>query len=423
MRLHKSFALVMALALLAGCGRDSGHAKSDLLKMNYQFNAEDFVRAARAGDEKAVGLFLDAGMDVNTATNNGSTALIGAAENNATEVIKLLGKQNVAYDQKDKEGWTPLMKAIYGNKVDAVQMLAESSKDDLDRGLLLASLLGHTESAQTLLKAGAEVDAMSPEGLTSLTYARKSGNKALEKLLLDAGAEPQSNVTPVLTAATPVPTPNLAGREALLKDLKAMRASSEESWWKKFGLDLNDANIFKKDSDNDGFPNSEEFLADTSPIDPSSHPPAAAKLTWKGYHRESLPYSLDKVEEDSAVLLDKNGTPQKAKAGDVVGDWTVTQVRARKSVDKDGHPYDGSDLLVTDKGGQKIRLIPGIRPPASASYAEVKLPFSDESQHLRVGEELTLPNDGNRRYVVLDLREEQVVLKETKTGQTFTIGR
>ncbi len=422
MKLRSLFALAFSLVILTSCGPDAGHAKSNLLKMNYQFNAEDFVRAARAGDEKAVELFLDAGMDVNAATNNGSTALIGAAENNATEVIRLLGKQNVAYDQKDKEGWTPLMKAIYGNKVDAVQLLADNSKDDLNRGLLLASLLGHTEAAKALLKAGAEVDSTSPEGLTSLTYARKSGNKPLEKLLLDAGAEPQSDGTP-MSAATPAPTPNLAGREALLKDLKTMRASSEESWWKKYGLDLNDANIFKKDSDSDGFPNSEEFLADTSPIDPSSHPAAAAKLTWQSYHRESLPYSLDKVEDDSAVLLDMNGTPLKARAGDTVGDWTVTQVRARKSVDKDGHPYDGSDLLITDKSGQKIRLVPGIRPPASASFAEVRLPFSDVRQHLRVGEELILPNDGNRRYVVLDLREEQVVLKETKTGQTFTIGR
>ncbi|HEX8373089.1 MAG TPA: Amuc_1099 family pilus-like system protein [Chthoniobacterales bacterium] len=422
----KSAVVLLAVALFTSCGRDSGHAKSDLLKMNYQFTAEDFVRAARAGDEKAVGLFLDGGMDVNVSAGNGSTALIGAAENNATKIIKLLTKQGAVYDQKDKEGWTPLMKAVYGNKVEAIEMLAEHSKDDLNRGLLLASMLGHTEAAKALLKAGAEVDTTSPEGATPLGYARKASNAPLEKLLLEAGAEPAAAeaVTPEVPAEVIAEVPlKPAERAELLKDLKSLKTSSEEAWWAKYGLDLNDKDIFTKDADEDGFTNSEEFLADTSPIDPSSHPPSAGKLGWAGYHRESLPYSLSKVEEDTAVLQDASGTQVKAKTGETVGDWTVTKVRGRKSYDKDGEPYDGSDMVVTDKDGQKIRLVPGVQPPAATSYAAVKVPFSEEAQHLRVGQEFTLPNDGKRKYVVLDLREDQVVIKETETGETFTIAK
>jgi len=416
----KSFALVLAAAVLTSCGRDAGRAKSDLMKTNYQFTAEDFVRAARAGDEKAVGLFLDGGMNVNATAADGSTALIGAAENNATEVIRLLEKQRPAYDQKDREGWTALMKAIYGNKVTAVELLAEHSKDDLNRGLLLASLLGHSEAAKALLKAGAEVDTTSPDGMTSLGYARNAGNAALEKLLLDAGAE-SAGATPATADVSP--TPDLLDRPGLLKDLNTMRNSPEEAWWRKFGLDLKDPEILSKDSDEDGFSNSEEFLTDTSPIDPSSHPPAAGKLTFEGYQRENLPYSLNKIEKDTALLEDSSGTAVKVKQGDNVGDWIVSEVRERTSYDKDGTPYDGSDLLVQDKTGQKIRLVPGIRPPAEASFASVKLPFSGEAQHLRTGEEFTLPNDGQRRYVVLDLREDQVVIKEKASGQTFTIAR
>ena len=411
------FLVVAFLVVLTSCGRDPGHAKSDLRKMNYQFTTDDFVRAAKAGDEKAVDLFLDAGMDVNAATNTGATALLGAAENDATPIIKTLIKRGAAYDQKDKEGWTPLMKAVYGNKVGAIELLAENSKDDLNRGLLLASMLGHTASAKALLKAGAEVDTTSGDGATPLSYARKSGNQALEKMLLEAGAEAVAVATPEIARATQ------AERVELIKDVKAMKASPEEAWWKKYGLDLNSPNIFTKDSDGDGFPNSEEFLADTSPIDPSSHPPSAAKLTWENYHRESLPYALDRVENDTAVLVDNTGTPLKTKAGETVGDWTVKEVRSRQSVDKDGHPYDGSDLLVTDAAGQKLRLVPGIKAPANSSYATVKLPFSEEVQYLRAGEEFTLPNDGKRKYVVLDLREDQVVIKELTSGQTFTISK
>ena len=413
----RPLAVALVLTLLTSCGRDAGHAKSDLRKMNYQFTTDDFVRAAKAGDEKAVDLFLDAGMNVNAATNTGATALLGAAENDVTPIIKWLIKNGAAYDQKDKEGWTPLMKAVYGNKVGAIALLAENSKDDLNRGLLLASMLGHTASAKALLKAGAEVDTTSADGSTPLIYARKSGNQDLEKVLLEAGAEAVAGATLEPKAATPTE------RVELVKDLRAMKASAEEAWWKKYGLDLNDPNIFSKDSDGDGFPNSEEFLADTSPIDPSSHPPSASKLTWENYHRESLPYALDKVENDTALLVDNAGTPMKTKAGEKVGDWTVMEVRSRKSVDKDGHPYDASDLLVTDAAGQKLRLVPGIKAPANSSYATVKLPFSEEVQHLRAGEEFTLPNDGKRKYVVLDLREDQVVIKELTTGKTFTIGK
>ena len=420
MRLFSILIFLLTFSLLSSCGRDAGRARAELTKLNYQFTADDFVRAASAGDEKAVDLFLDAGIEIDATAKNGATALMGAAENNATPILKRLIKKGAAFDKKDREGWTPMMKAIYGNKVEAVELLADQSREDLNRGLLLASLLGHTEVAQVLIKTGAEVDTTSPEGATPLGYARKLGNKNLENLLLEAGAE---SATSPLPEAAPSPVIASADRAGLLKDLKVMRNSPEEVWWKKYGLDLNDPKIFDLDGDSDGFSNSEEFLADTSPIDPSSHPAAAGKLTWENYHRESLPYSLDKVEEDTAVLVDNTGTAVNAKAGETVGDWTVAEVRNRKSVDKDGHPYDGSVLLVKNSAGEKIRLVPGIRPPASASYAEVKLPFSGEAQHLRAGEEFTLPDDGKRKYVVLDLREDQVVIKELTTGQTFTIAK
>ncbi len=426
MNLWKFAALLIAAACLPSCGRDTGHAKSDLLKLNYQFTAEDFVRASRAGDEKAVGLFLDAGMNVNSATASGTTPLLGAAENNATAVIELLTRQGAAFDQKDKEGWTPLMKAIYGGKVEAVKLLADESKADLNRGLLLASLLGHTDVARVLLKHGAEVDAAGPEGRTPLSWARQSGNAELEKLLLEAGADStaaSSAPTPGAASASPSPTPGSAEREALLKDPDTMRRSPEEAWWKKYGLDLNAADVFSRDSDGDGFSNRDEFLADTSPIDPSSHPAAASRLVWEGYHRERLPYSLEKVDQDTAILRDAGGASLPVHVGGNAGDWKVEQVRARALVDKDGHPYDGSDVRMVDPQGQKIRLVPGIDGPSNTSFASVRLPFSEETQRLHRGQEFTLPDDGGRIYVVLDLREEQVVIREKKSGQTFTISK
>lgn len=425
--LFASIALaLLTVFLVAGCGRDAGHAKGDLIKMNYQFTPDDFVRAARAGDEKALKLFLAAGIEVNAADRNGTTALIGAAENNALKIIRLLARRGVDYDKKDREGWTALMKAIYGNHLGAVQLLAEFTKEDLNRGLLLASLLGHTEVAQWLLTHGAEADAVSDDGLTPLAYARKNGNAALETLLLEAGAEPVAasapDATPVLTPGPPA-TSSLVARELFLKNPKTTPDSPEEAWWKKYGLDLTQPDIFATDADEDGFSNAEEFLADSSPIDPSSRPPVASKLTFLSFHRESLPYRLEKVENRIATLRSSDGTRTPVKTGDTIGSWTVTNIRERPAYDKDGRPYTATDVAVRDDQGQTIRLVPGIGNVGSGSYVSVRLHSSEEIQRLHPGEEFTLPHDGNRRYVVLDLREDQVVLKEIASGATYTIGK
>lgn len=68
-------ALCLGLLTVA-CGKDP---QQSLKKMNIAYSPDSFVTRAERGNIKAVGLFLEAGMDPNTRDDGGNTAQHGAA--------------------------------------------------------------------------------------------------------------------------------------------------------------------------------------------------------------------------------------------------------------------------------------------------------------------------------------------------------
>ena len=85
----------------------------------------------------------------------------GISNDDADKIVFLLTEgENV--NEKDEEGWTPLiMAAWYGNFV----------------------------ITYILLKAGADIDSKNSDGDTALVVARKRGNDRVAKLLQDMGAK------------------------------------------------------------------------------------------------------------------------------------------------------------------------------------------------------------------------------------------
>jgi ankyrin repeat protein len=142
------------------------------------------MTAARTGNTTAVRLLIDRGADVNARESQlGETALMWAASENQADVVTLLisrgadvnARSTTVKFPKDRFGlegvltilphgsWTPLMYAARDGGIDAARALA---------------------------KAGAELNAVDPDGTTPLVLAIMNSHYDTANALLDAGADP-----------------------------------------------------------------------------------------------------------------------------------------------------------------------------------------------------------------------------------------
>ena len=105
---------------------------------------------------------IDAGVDVNRASADGTTALHWAAYYGELELAQRLIRAEADPDTRNDYGSSPLGEA--------------ATKGDL-------------EMISLLLEAGADADSANPEGQTALMAVARTGNIAAAKLLLDKGAD------------------------------------------------------------------------------------------------------------------------------------------------------------------------------------------------------------------------------------------
>ena len=82
-----TFALCALMPNPVSAAPDPINARKDLKQMGVEYTEQQFAKSAGAGDMTAVGLFFDAGMDVNA---GGGAALGLAAGRGQLEMVKLL---------------------------------------------------------------------------------------------------------------------------------------------------------------------------------------------------------------------------------------------------------------------------------------------------------------------------------------------
>ncbi|RZC36667.1 Ankyrin repeat domain containing protein [Asbolus verrucosus] len=131
------------------------------------------------------GSFSDDEEGIETERNpndNPSKRILLAAENGRLETLKALLEENPELiNVTDKEGYSPLHRACYGNHVETVKYLLQNganiaAKTELQwEPLHSCCRWNHIESAQILLAEGADVNAPSEGGQTPLHIAASHG--------------------------------------------------------------------------------------------------------------------------------------------------------------------------------------------------------------------------------------------------------
>lgn len=218
-------ACVIAMSLFfAGCGDPQKEARSSLEKKGYEITAKDLLVAAAAGDVESIGLFVEAGAEIDEADRTGNTALIKAASGghlaavekilglgadprqvNAVgrdalitaaakghaDVARMLLHRGADATLKDIEGWGALSIAAYNGHAELVSLLsANATPAELDDALLVASFSGDTGVINALLGQGANINARSPESKTPLMIAAGTGKLDAVRVLLQNQANP-----------------------------------------------------------------------------------------------------------------------------------------------------------------------------------------------------------------------------------------
>ena len=150
--------------------------------------------AAHWDDLETVDLLLKAGANVNAADDHGVTALALACENVSLRVVETLLNAGANPNVARTSGMTPLFDAIDVNSPQLVKALLahganvnQATSKTRITPLMWALGEGHSDIAKTLLDAHADIQPVTTDGFSALTFAARMGDIEIAKILLAAG--------------------------------------------------------------------------------------------------------------------------------------------------------------------------------------------------------------------------------------------
>jgi ankyrin repeat protein len=150
-----------------------------------------------------VKILLERGAEVNQLSDEDMTALMLAARFGSSQTVQVLVEVGADSNFTSREGFTALSSAISGKREDIVTLLLKAGANgNLRQGkegwnpLMVAVYVGALEIVKILLDAGADADLMSNNGSTALSIALVSRRKDMLRELLCRrvhGKEPYSD--------------------------------------------------------------------------------------------------------------------------------------------------------------------------------------------------------------------------------------
>jgi ankyrin repeat protein len=136
--------------------------------VNAQDNQRDsaFLLAGARGYTDIVRATLFAGADLKSTNRYGGTALIPACHHGHVETVRLLLTTAIGVDHVNNLGWTALLEAV---------ILGDGGP-------------AHAEIVRMLADRKANLELADRDGVTPLVHARRRGQRAVEDILVRAGA-------------------------------------------------------------------------------------------------------------------------------------------------------------------------------------------------------------------------------------------
>src|SRR5512139_796811 len=187
--------VILAITIASPALVDEAAARKKLEDDYIPFTTEKFFHYVFMDNKKMVGLFLEAGMPVDSADKNGRTALHGAARHDDGKMLAQLLKAGAKVNVRTKEGDTPLCSAADSERLKNVLALLQAGADARmvcswgKTALHIAADKGDAQMVEALLKAGAGLEARDKYSQTPLYFAVRAERPDALNALIAAGAD------------------------------------------------------------------------------------------------------------------------------------------------------------------------------------------------------------------------------------------
>lgn len=149
--------------------------------------------SSRNGHLEIVEYLLEAGFDVLSRTNDGATALtVACGQGHLHVVMTFLARQRAKIEAAQQDMEHAMLAAIYNDHLPVVEFLFDKLFRDkpyaptiAEAGYMNAIMDDHLDIALYFLANGADVDTITPDGVTALMLAAMEGHLEVVKFLID----------------------------------------------------------------------------------------------------------------------------------------------------------------------------------------------------------------------------------------------